>query len=106
MTEKQKKIVTKVFAFLGMIAFIPLRIYAGGDADMASCATAFFILCAIIFGVPFEKIFNEDDEPRKTNKRKGAAYHDRDYSGTVRGDRKSTRLNSSHRSQSRMPSSA
>lgn len=38
-----------------MIAFIPLRIYAGGDADMASCATAFFILCAIIFGVPFEK---------------------------------------------------
>lgn len=55
---------------------------------MASCATAFFILCAIIFGVPFEKIFNED-EPRKTNKRKGAAYHDRDYSGTVRGKKRS-----------------
>ena len=56
---------------------------------MASCATAFFILCAIIFGVPFEKIFNEDDEQRKTNKRKGAAYHDRDYSGTVRGKKRS-----------------
>ena len=89
MTEKKKKILTKMLAFVGMLLFIPLRIYAGGDADMASCATAFFILCAIIFGVPFEKIFNEDDEPRKTNKRKGAAYHDRDYSGTVRGKKRS-----------------
>mgnify|MGYP000865515002 FL=1 len=87
MTEKNKKLLTKVLAFIGMIAFIPLRIYAGGDADMASCATAFFILCAIIFGTPFEKIFCED-EP-KGKKRKGAAHHDRNYHGTTGSTKRS-----------------
>ena len=45
-------------------------------------------------------------EPKKEEIKKMIADIDKDGSGTIDLDRKSTRLNSSHSQQSRMPSSA
>lgn len=77
MKENKKKILVKVLAFIGMVMFIPLRVQAGADMDMASCATGFFFLCMAVFVTPYRVMFGDSDEEECDDARgeKPERYH-------------------------------